>query len=295
MSHHTTTGPLLAAAEDSSIPSRSSTSVGEFGAEMSWPSTPEQERHILPEGLFSTPERNGMVTSRPWNPATSPPQHSIQRAPNARLPVTHTSNPALRTQQSASQASAAVPATTIPPPSEPSALSPAAITSPTSPIATSPLYIPSNSEHNTLISTSSSTSTSNEQISWPTSPTLDLSPQATANILSTPLSEFISDDIMNTLETIPPHWTLTDFLTHIIDNDLDLPTEEELDGGDCAANATTLPYDDRPPFDEYEAALVDFTVANPGFAVPDGLREIGESVYYVDPGTGMMRKRPRVV
>ncbi|KAL8819384.1 MAG: hypothetical protein Q9223_002172 [Gallowayella weberi] len=261
---------------------------------MSWPSTPERERHILPDGPFSTPERDTMITSSPWNTATNPLRDDTQHTPKARLPTTHTSNPALRTQQSASQASTPVPATTIPPPSKPVTLFRAAIASPTphpaSPIAISPIH----SAHNTFISSSSgSNSNSNEEISWPASPTYDLTPtQATSTILSTPLSDLISDQILNTLETIPPTWTLTDFLTHIIENDLDLPTEEELDGDHPEANATTLPFDDRLPFDEYEAAVADFTVANPGFGFPDGLREIGESVYYLDPVTGMMRKRP---
>ncbi|KAL8700008.1 MAG: hypothetical protein Q9224_001166, partial [Gallowayella concinna] len=304
MSDHTTIAPLLATTENSPTISRSSTPVGELGVEMSWPSTPERERHhLLPVHPFSTSEGVGMVTSRSCNPTTSLLPNDIQHTPESRLNMTHTSNPVTPTQQATSQASVTIPAANAPPPSEPGTLFfPAAIalpaSYPTSPIATtSPIRHHPRASSTSHISTSSS-SYSTEKLSWPASPTSDRTPtQATKTPLpSIPLPDLVGEHIMSTLETIPFDFTLTDFLNYIIDHDIDLPTEDEIDGGDRAANATCLlPIDDRPPFDEYEAAMMEFTRANPGFAVPDGLKGIGEKDYYEDPETGLMRKRPGVV
>ena len=96
---------------------------------------------------------------------------------------------------------------------------------------------------------------------------------------------------MTSLATVPSKWTLTDMINHILENDILLPTDEEINGS-RAANAAGLPIGDSPPFyDEHESAMVDFTRANPGFRPHDGLQIIGKSIYYEDKETGRMRRR----
>ncbi|KAL8674445.1 MAG: hypothetical protein Q9168_001178 [Polycauliona sp. 1 TL-2023] len=123
---------------------------------------------------------------------------------------------------------------------------------------------------------------------------------ATSDITSTipavELAELIGDHLMSNLDTISPKWTLTELINHIIDNDIVLPTEDEIDGGGSnirSANAAALPNLATPAFyDEYESANVEYARRNPGSRrAEDDLRCIGESIYYEDPVTGMMRKR----
>lgn len=96
---------------------------------------------------------------------------------------------------------------------------------------------------------------------------------------------------MSALDTVPSKWTLTDMINYIIDNDIVLPTEEEIDGN-RAANAAALPILETPAFyDEHESAMVDFARTNPGLRPFDDLQDIGKSIYYEDPVTGRARKR----
>ncbi|KAL8855032.1 MAG: hypothetical protein Q9221_000229 [Calogaya cf. arnoldii] len=106
------------------------------------------------------------------------------------------------------------------------------------------------------------------------------------------IAELIGDNKFSNLDTIPTDWTLIDMINHIIDNDIILPSEEEIDGCNRDANAAVLPILHTPAFyDEYESALVDFARANPGLRPVDDLKEIGKNICYEDPVTGRMRKR----
>lgn len=105
------------------------------------------------------------------------------------------------------------------------------------------------------------------------------------------IAELIGDHLMSALDTVPSKWTLTDMINYIIDNDIVLPTEEEIDGN-RAANAAALPILETPAFyDEHESAMVDFARTNPGLRPFDDLQDIGKSIYYEDPVTGRARKR----
>ncbi|KAL8658063.1 MAG: hypothetical protein Q9226_001295, partial [Calogaya cf. arnoldii] len=96
------------------------------------------------------------------------------------------------------------------------------------------------------------------------------------DIRTVEIAELIGDNQMSNLDTIPPDWTLTELINHIIDNDIILPTEEEIDGH-RDANAAALPMLHTPAFyDEYESALVDFARANPGLRPGDDLMDIGK-------------------
>ena len=110
------------------------------------------------------------------------------------------------------------------------------------------------------------------------------------NIPTVSVAELIGDDIMSNLDTIPSKWTLTDMINHIIDNDIVLPTEEDIDGN-RAANAAALPILETPTFyDEYESAVVDFARTNPGLRPVVDLQVNGRSIYYADPVTGRIGK-----
>ncbi|KAL8900532.1 MAG: hypothetical protein Q9192_001022 [Flavoplaca navasiana] len=107
------------------------------------------------------------------------------------------------------------------------------------------------------------------------------------------IAELIGDDIMSNLDTIPSKWTLTDMINHIIDNDIVLPTEDDIDGN-RAANAAALPILETPAFyDEYESTVVDFARTNPGLRPVDDLQVNGRSIYSADPVTGRIGKLAR--
>ncbi|KAI4275207.1 MAG: hypothetical protein LQ337_003385 [Flavoplaca oasis] len=113
------------------------------------------------------------------------------------------------------------------------------------------------------------------------------------NIPTVSIAELIGDDIMSNLDTIPSNWTLTNMINHIIDNDIVLPTEDDIDGN-RAANAAALPILETPAFyDEYESTLVDFARTNPGLRPVDDLQVNGRSIYSADPVTGRIGKLAR--
>ncbi|KAL8999082.1 MAG: hypothetical protein Q9169_001970 [Polycauliona sp. 2 TL-2023] len=120
---------------------------------------------------------------------------------------------------------------------------------------------------------------------------LDQATDTNDSIPTVEIAELIGDQLMSNLETICPKWTLTDMINYIIDNDIVLPTEEEIDGS-RTANAAALPLLPAPAFyDEYESGMVEFARKHPGSRPRDDLQDIGKSIYYEDPVTGRMRKR----
>ncbi|KAI4246013.1 MAG: hypothetical protein L6R40_002229 [Gallowayella cf. fulva] len=295
MPSHTSLTPLLHAAEDFPIISPSNSPGAETRLELSRPSTPNRKYHDLPTEPLSPIERFGTVTSRPFNPPVIPLQASLRHeADTHNLPM-QTDTAASGSHRSTFQATAIVPAAVALPPSEPSTPVSAPIASskprPTLSIAITPTRYQFRNGRDYRSTSSSSNDKSSSPGSANSDPTNDQATDNDGSIPTVEIAELVGDELMSTLEAIPADWTLTDFVNHIIENDIELPTEEEIDG-DRAANAAALPFDDRPPFDEHESAMVEFARANPGFEFPDGLRTIGESVYCKDPVTGLLKKRP---
>ncbi|KAL8775392.1 MAG: hypothetical protein Q9209_000400 [Squamulea sp. 1 TL-2023] len=237
----------------------SSASVETDGMEVSPPSTPDTEHHILPTIPPTARECPSQVTLSPFEKATVHYQADTQQKPETELIAAATSLPLSR---------------------------------PTFPLAVRSFHQSAFNSYETSTSTSISDANPTTRASNPFEPTLSPPLDDDLNIPTVEIAELIGGEILRNLDTIPVKWTLTDMINHLIDNDILLPTEEQIDGN-SAANAASLPTEETSPFyDKSEAARVDFTRANPGFKGSDDLEEIGESIYYEDPVTGRMKKRP---
>ncbi|KAL8914508.1 MAG: hypothetical protein Q9171_000861 [Xanthocarpia ochracea] len=233
---------------------------------MLWLSIPKTEHHHLPTGPIATSEGVGQVTFSPSNAAMIPPRSDIQDE-EQNYPIA--ANPPL---------------------SAPGQPPPADMALPTS-YPTSPIDAIGPSRQTSNSSSQASISTHDDRASKEHEPTTNQVPNDDTTIPSVDITELVGQQVMTSLATGPSKWTLTDMINHILENDILLPTEEEINGN-RAANAVGLPVGDSPPFyDEYESAMVDFTRANPGFRPHDGLQIIGESIYYEDKETGRIRRR----
>ncbi|KAL8731451.1 MAG: hypothetical protein Q9166_003426 [cf. Caloplaca sp. 2 TL-2023] len=275
--------PLLAAAEGFPTMARSSTFVEGDHVETSRPTSPNAEHHVLSGCPHSPIENAGMVSPGTFNAAMIPLQFGIQNEAETHLNMAHT-------RTAASRSTIVIAASTALPDSP----NPTSIALPSSRAASS---LAMSSTRQSGSSEYDASSFGDDDKSPPPTP-LTFESSASqgddndVNILKVTIAELVGEEVMSTQRTIPADWALTDMVNYIIENEIQLPTEEDIEG-DRAANAASLPFvETRPFYDEYEAKLVEFSRANPGFRYPNGLNNIGESIYYDDPQTGKMKKRP---
>ncbi|KAL8785296.1 MAG: hypothetical protein Q9213_003441 [Squamulea squamosa] len=227
------------------------------GMEAYPPSIPDTEHHNTPTSSPTARKHHSQVTSSPLEKATIRHQLDTQQKAETQLLATAASLPPSR---------------------------------PIFPLVIPLIHQPASSSYENSTSISTSDANPTPRASSPSEPTLIQSLDDDLNIPTVEIAELIGRETLRNLYTIPAKWTLTDMINHIIDNDIVLPTEEQIDGN-CAANAASLPIDETSPFyDESEAARVDFARTNPGFRGSDGLEEIGESTYYKDPVRKRMKK-----
>ncbi|KAL8723041.1 MAG: hypothetical protein Q9225_000583 [Loekoesia sp. 1 TL-2023] len=105
-------------------------------------------------------------------------------------------------------------------------------------------------------------------------------------------------DLMSRMTYFRPYTTLHQFINFIIENDIILPTDEEINGdrewnaAECEY-AASIPLEPRPFFTKEDKDFLEFCRANPGRCPPSGndLGEIGaRALYYTDPLTGKIKK-----
>ncbi|KAL8707542.1 MAG: hypothetical protein Q9220_007434 [cf. Caloplaca sp. 1 TL-2023] len=109
------------------------------------------------------------------------------------------------------------------------------------------------------------------------------------------LSELVPPEALAQCSTINGDWTLADFINYVIDNDIMLPSEEQM-YGDPARNVAEVEehaglIDCERSMERIDATLAACRPADSGQGRGIDLNDVGMPLYYEDPLTGKIRRR----